>query len=501
MRATAIPTLFLVAYKLPSGEFHLAVRSDPKIAKVTHCIMTIDNTTDSKWLSMIATETPSRQLIPAELWSIVLSLHNPQPTDSSNKINYHPAISQARQFDYLQTLARLLQPTNYSAAFFAHAEEQELTDIEFDILTDAVLNADQVVAEFILSKLTRDQLINALTRSTDKTKNSEGITLFQIALSTTDVDMAKMIKSHFVKLENEMEMNRQFKEIYKNSLRMYWEKQETEIEDLKSLKNEGQEVDHLIARAQYRANLYLTALRSDDISLILKTHDQAQEDNAFDFTPYVYAIVNATQAELDDAIKLVNAGPRETADARQKPFDQLTLVEKLNRFREEFVIHAQPEIIFNPNHILVGLKSNETTWDTLPHASDPEYKMRSVISSQLVGWAQRNAAETCRQDIRQGAYYLTEEKEPRSRPSRFNDWNSTQGFVRNSVVDAVIFDSSVIDGIGYKFASWPGVGLWELLGHLRVLAVFSKLMSNKNVTLGKLIAPSKSHQSCRCAVM
>ena len=229
MRATATPTLYLVAYKLPSGEFHLAVRSDPKIAEVTHCIMTIDNTTDSKWLSMIATETPSRELIPAELWSIVLSLHNPQPTDSSNKINYHPAISQARQFDYLQTLARLLQPTNYSAAFFAHAEEHELTDIEFDILTDAVLNADQVVAEFILNKLTRDQLINALTRSTDKTKNSKGMTLFQIALSTTDVDMAKMIKSHFVKLENEMEMNLQFIEIYKNSLRMYCKKQEAEI--------------------------------------------------------------------------------------------------------------------------------------------------------------------------------------------------------------------------------------------------------------------------------
>ncbi|MCX7121974.1 MAG: hypothetical protein NTZ67_09450, partial [Gammaproteobacteria bacterium] len=107
-----------------------------------------------------------------------------------------------------------------------------------------------------------------------------------------------------------------------------------------------------------------------------------------------------------------------------------------------------------PHHILTGQKHNEKTWDEVDAMSitDPGYKKRIVIFSQLVGWSQRNAAEPCRQDIRQGTYYLTEKKEPRSRPRRFNDWNSTQDFVRNSVVDASLIDSSVIDGIGYKFA-------------------------------------------------
>ncbi|MCX7120916.1 MAG: hypothetical protein NTZ67_03975 [Gammaproteobacteria bacterium] len=108
-----------------------------------------------------------------------------------------------------------------------------------------------------------------------------------------------------------------------------------------------------------------------------------------------------------------------------------------------------------PHHILTGQKHNEKTWDEVDAMSitDPGYKKRIVIFSQLVGWSQRNAAEPVKQDIRQGTYYLTEEKEPRSRPSRFNDWNSTQGVVRNSVVDEAILDSSVIDGIGYKFGA------------------------------------------------
>ncbi|MDP1573432.1 MAG: hypothetical protein Q8L78_00660 [Coxiellaceae bacterium] len=329
-----------------------------------------------------------------------------------------------------------------------------------DAVIEAVLHGDE---EMVLKMVAADpRCLTRVGTAIDLQGNSFTGTPFQAALHTSDVQLCEKMKSTFSQINHgQMEMERQFREIYKNSLRMYFEKQEAEIEYLKSLKNERQEVDHLIARAHYRSNLYLTALRSDDINLILKTHDQAQEDNAFDFTPYVYAIVNATQAELDDAINLVNAGPTETADARQKPFDQLTLVEKLNRFREEFVFHTQQEIIFNSNHILTGLKHNEKTWDEVDtnRITDPGYKKRIVIFSQLVGWSQRNAAEPVRQDIRQGTYYLTtdtEQKEPRSRPSRFNDWNSTQGFGRNSVVDAALIAAAVIDGIGYKFGAGGG---------------------------------------------
>ena len=337
----------------------------------------------------------------------------------------------------------------------------------------AVLDADE---EMVLKMVQADP--QCLTRSgtaIDLQGNSFTGTPFQAALHTTDVQLCEKMKPYFDQIENaQEEMDHQFKEIYKNSLRMYWEKQETEIDYLKSLKNEGQAVDHLIARAQYRSDLYLTALQSDDVSLILKTHDQAQEDNAFDFTPTVDAIINATNAELYDVIELINAttpaaiavaiartgvSPTQTDTARAKPFDQLTLVEKLNRFREEFVFHSQSEVIFNPHHILTGLKHNEKTLNEVCAGAipDPNNKKCIVIFSQLVGWAQRKAAEPVKQDIRQGIYYISQGK-PRSRPSCFKIRSYTDSFVD------VSFDVSFVNDIGYKFGG-SSIGMRILGAH------------------------------------
>ena len=378
---------------------------------------------------------------------------------------------------------------------------------------EAVLHADE---EMVLKMVQADP--QCLTRSDtaiDLQGNSFTGTPFQAALHTTDVQLCEKMKPTFSQINHgQMEMERQFKEIYTSSLRMYWEKQETEIDYLKSLKNKGQAVDHLIARAQYRSDLYLTALQRDYISLILKTHDQAQEDNAFDFTPYINAIVNATQAELDDVMELIIAtgpaatavaiartgvSPTQTDAARAKPFDQLTLVEKLNHFREEFVIHTQPEIIFNPHHILTGLKHNRTTWDTLKHASDPEYKMRSVIFSQLVGWAQRKAAEPVKQDIRQGTYYLTEKKESRTRQSRFNQYDYCENkVVCDSCIDVSLIDSSSIDGIGYNIAS-AHFSVLPLGAFCTGNTAFQSLCQAKTPSLENLLCP-KNHQHISLAV-
>src|SRR3990167_3533963 len=394
---------------------------------------------------------------------------------------------------------------------------------------EAVLHADE---EMVLKMVQADP--QCLTRSDtaiDLQGNSFTGTPFQAALHTTDVQLCEKMKPTFSQINHgQMEMERQFKEIYTSSLRMYWEKQETEIDYLKSLKNKGQAVDHLIARAQYRSDLYLTALQRDYISLILKTHDQAQEDNAFDFTPYINAIVNATQAELDDVMELIIAtgpaatavaiartgvSPTQTDAARAKPFDKLTLVEKLNRFREEFVAHTQPEIIFNPHHFLTGLKHNEKTWDEVDagRIPDPNYKMCIVIFFQLVGWAQRKAAEPVKQDIRQGIYYFPEKEGARARPAGFNALDPNYRVIRNSLDDVSLVDSSLIDGIGYKLAApascWPFMlphsAPWTFTpwrrrppgipGH----TFFQNSCREKTPCLEnlfvKLIAPAKSHQS------
>ena len=67
----------------------------------------------------------------------------------------------------------------------------------------------------------------------------------------------------------------------------------------------------------------------------------------------------------------------------------------------------------NTNIFPAGLKINERVWDEIRagnYIADPYYKKRAVIFSQLVGWAQRNAAEPVKQDIRQGTSYLTKKK-------------------------------------------------------------------------------------------
>ncbi len=317
----------------------------------------------------------------------------------------------------------------------------------FSDLCDAAFNGDEAMVLRILNGIEQngpDALQAALTTIGSATGNGNASftgTVLQAAIAATDIQLCEKIKPYFERIPNGFkQMQKQIKAIYKKSLRGYFKDQEC------------------------------AALRSDNINLILKTHEKAQIDNAFDFKPYVDAICNATQKELDVVMELINATTPEataaaiantgvsftqTPEARAKSFDQLTLVEKLNRFREEFVKHTQSEIIFNPHHILVALQHNEKTWDEVDAhlIADPEYKNRIVIFSQLVGWSQRNAAEPVKQDIRQGTYYLTEEKEPRARPARFNDWNSSTGIVRNSLVDRSLINSSAVDGIGYKFAA------------------------------------------------
>ena len=142
----------------------------------------------------------------------------------------------------------------------------------------------------------------------------------------------------------------------------------------------------------------------------------------------------------------------------------------------------QREIIFNPQHILTALKANDAACNTRPniHNYKDYYKRRNVIFSQLCGFAQRLASEPVKQDIRQGACYLIEENERRTRQSRFNTLDNNYDVVKNSLVDVSV--SSVIDGLGYKF----GESTCHTCSKDYPWRVFSKLMSNKNNKLSVL---------------
>jgi|GEM_PF-2969262 len=353
--------------------------------------------------------------------------------------------------------------------------------VHINQLIEAILHGDEKMVRDIINVapellLKEGTAIDLQGRPFTGTPLQAAIAVDDIAPNTNSTGTVEIILEKLKQFDPEhyhATLEEQAHEIYKKSLLVYIDMQEREIMRLRELgsklpDNDPQQtgINEKMRQAQANLRAYAEALRSDDLNMLFETHKKAQADNAFDFQPYIDAICKAPQAELGDVMALINANeeetkaviartgvlPRESDDCRNKPLHSLTLVQKLNRFREKFAAHMQREIIFNPHHILTGLKANEAVWDTLPHAQDPNYHKRGIISSQLCGFAQRLASEPVKQDIRQGTWYLTEENERRTRQSRFNTCDTNYSVVKNSLVDVSV--SSVVDGVGYKFAGW-----------------------------------------------
>jgi len=461
--------LYLVTIKNPDGTPRTVLKSQPIQGAISNYELTPPQMS-ALWLEGQADLPGNRGPIPAIIRRRIALFTPHNPTDP-NSIKLFELDNQQRE--HARRVALALNLRNNSD--FLHSA----VNIS-DYVLDASLNGDEAIVKMMLEE-NANYLLCRGTATNFSGRPYEKITPLQATIISNDVQMSEMMKPYFEHLTTDLagnsidglaEMDRQIKAIYVESLKRYLSLQKIKIAALEvTQERSGQVISHTISHAQHQYNMYLDALNSDDISEIFKAHQQAQENNAFDFRPYVDAIINAPQAELDDVMALINAKTKEDTDAviartgvanqqtdecRNKAFNELTLVQKLNRFREEFVLHMQHEIIFNPNHILAGLRSNEAVWDTLPHAADPNYHKRSVIFSQLVGWAQRNAAEPVRQDIRQGTWYLTEQNEPRTRQSCFNDLDNNYRVVQSSLVDICLADSSSIDGVGYKFARGGG---------------------------------------------
>ena len=268
------------------------------------------------------------------------------------------------------------------------------------------------------------------------------------------------------------EMKNQFIEIYRLSLERYCEIQVKKTDMLRSEKS--QDNAHIIEREIDRLKHYRFALEGNDLEQLVREHSIAQENNTFDFKPYITAICDTdpNHPQFHDAIALIHARtPAEKRDAILKgvssvevafvdeygavhtrqavqatSFDTLTLIQKLNRFREKMRELVEQEIIFNPNHILEILKQA----GNFDHRNKKIHlEQKFLIFSQLLGFAQRQASEPTKQDMRQGLLYLLQ-GEGRSRPVEFNCHHH---YLRRSYkLDVSILGPDDVDGIGYRFA-------------------------------------------------
>lgn len=219
------PAIYLVSYSLPNGKRHLCVRSE-SMCDNTDIIALIDDETDmKKWLPMIVSNQGIEDLIPFDVLSQVLLLM--PPTQENDLVFYDPEIDQIKQLEYLQTMARLYLPdckidSKKLPTFFKPTDANTITNAELEILADAILNGDQMIAEFILNQFTPTQLEQALTQSTTATDYSGRTvtgTLFQAALCAGDDKMCQMLKLHFCKaFKDQTEMQRQFTAVFPEGL-------------------------------------------------------------------------------------------------------------------------------------------------------------------------------------------------------------------------------------------------------------------------------------------
>lgn len=384
--------------------------------------------------------------------------------------------------------------------------------IKMDIarVIDAVVRADEDKMQNILNA-NPTYLLKRLTLDPEKNYASIGapftglqaaahyqikLTPFQAALACGDGDMCKMMAKQFARLTTDLEgnpidsiaeMKKQYAEMIIKSLQHYLNKQKNKITQLIALQSgleqnnpsyadTYQDIEDQIKTAQKNVCAYTKALNDSkscseidedrSIKIIEEAHSQAQTDNQFDAGPYfdaiesatsaeidaLYAIITVKTAELDAAIQATGTSFTQTDACRNKPFDQLNLFEKMNRYREELKRHMDEEIIFNPNHMKNTINiSHDKCWMMSKNRTDKNYKKRDVILTMGVGITQRFASESYRQDMRQGSYYLVEENESRVRQSRFNN-RCRCDIIPNVLVDDSLSNPSRVDNWGFKFA-------------------------------------------------
>lgn len=172
----------------------------------------------------------------------------------------------------------------------------------------------------------------------------ENVTPLQAAILSADKELFELIKDLLLSDPNlVVAFEHQRLEIYTRRLQAFCNYTRSEADRLQTLLETGSTHDMqfgrpitsaCIARLRKHAENYNQALSSQDFQTIFDMSQTAQQNAAFDLLDSLFeAINNATNAEVTAALSTTGANWQEADDARVKPWADLTLTEKINRFR------------------------------------------------------------------------------------------------------------------------------------------------------------------------
>ncbi|WP_133131049.1 hypothetical protein [Legionella yabuuchiae] len=192
----------------------------------------------------------------------------------------------------------------------------------------------------------------------------------------------------------------------------------------------------------------------------------------FDFSQIVAVISQSSDEEVQKSLDL------------ELP-NQTVLWEKLEQFRADFTQRSSQEVVFNPQHLITALELIGSQFDTWSG------NQRDLFCRQVVGFIQRFLPANIAMIFAQGVY-----------PGLSNQEKSARSFKFKYGGDSIfppVFDS--FSGLGYEYAvrGWCG-SEWRRLRFPEVAAYdFSKFMSSKNSSLGRIIQPAVA--SSRCLIL
>lgn len=196
----------------------------------------------------------------------------------------------------------------------------------------------------------------------------------------------------------------------------------------------------------------------------------AQNKNAFDFSPIVAAISNATLSEVNKALILHDASFTESNIAKTKEDHQLTLIEALNRFREQFDKYALKKIIANPNDLLRAIQfynDHFLKWSS-NHAA--------LFKRQVIGFVERYLSVSDARVLAYGLFDVVEiaHKVPDNFHFRFNLKHHFYPLSPNRL----------LTGLGFDWSTMDHSPIFDT-GYLAIC--FNKLITKKNVHQTALI--------------
>ena len=231
----------------------------------------------------------------------------------------------------------------------------------------------------------------------------------------------------------------------------------------------------------------------------IKAHVIKQQQDVFNFDSIIAAIDQASDDALDAALSKVGAQFTQTDTARNKSDDQLTLVEALNRFREQFATRSNKEKIFNPYHLLRAYEAFDELWDQGQHGDDnTNDKKIDLCLRQMVGFIQRFVPACYAQAFIQGLLHLVKVENYQN-----DDWHhkALERTLKFKYNQGAYFSEplavAVCDGLGFDFAvdcrAECKPKRWGM-SRMQVSLFFKNFCQTKTEGFQSIISPKQSSQ-------